>query len=286
MIVTLGITSYNSENTILRAINSAQHQEWSDLEIVVVDDQSTDGSWDTLRALAAMDSRIKLVRHSTNKGVAASRNTIIANASGCFVAFLDDDDVAMVDRIRAQVERTLLYEAASGARLVFCYSERLVIKGENSPVHVKSAIGNASPEPFGPAVADHVLGLPDCGEQFVFGLMGSGTMMARRTTFEAVGRFDEKFRRFEEQDYAIRAALVGAHFISVNRPLITQYLTQRVDKSGSKPLHYALLLRDKHHAYLKQRGLYQASRMFARSDFWGSKSAILGAAFTGHWLMR
>ncbi len=104
-------------------------------------------------------------------------------------------------------------------------------------------------------------------------------MMARREAYLKVGSFDAAFRRCEELDLAIRAAQMGAHFIAVDQPLVTQYKTQSPDKSGMKPLHYALMLRDKHREYLARKGLYHASRMFARSNFWSSKKDKLKSRF-------
>jgi GT2 family glycosyltransferase len=103
--------------------------------------------------------------------------------------------------------------------------------------------------------------------------------MARKSTFEAIGSFDPQFRRCAEWDMAIRASQMGAHFIAVDRPLITQHKTQSEDKSGMKPLYYALMLREKHREYLAKKGLYHASRMFARSNFWGNRKRIFRSRF-------
>lgn len=278
-LITVGITSHNSSETISRAIQSVQKQDWPHFEIVVVDDASNDGTVEVVNSLMIEDQRIRLFEHSSNRGVAATRNTIIDNAKGAFIAFLDDDDEALPTRLQSQYTRLIDYEGRTSAAMIFCYSHRFVAAGKNSPHLSASAIGDRAPEPWGTAVADFLLGLPPSDIKAAWGLMGCGTMMARRSTFQRVGLFDPDFRRFEEQDMAIRAAQMGAHFISVDRPLITQYKTQSEEKSGMKPLHYALMLRDKHRDYLDQRGLYHASRMFARSNFWGNKKHRLKSRF-------
>jgi glycosyltransferase involved in cell wall biosynthesis len=269
--ITIGITCHNASDTIARAVQSALAQGWPEVEVVVVDDCSSDASWAILSTLAAETPRLRIVRHEENKGYPSALNTIMDNATGEFVAIFDDDDDNVSDRLQAQVERITSYEAATGADLVLCYSNRAVVKnGQQRPDHIAKAIGRAGPEPRGPEVADYILGIGAAADR-VWGMFGSCTLMARRTTFQAIGPFDSNFRRCAEWDLAIRAAQMGAHFISVDRPLITQYKTQSADKSGTKPLHYALMLRDKHRDYLDKRGLYLASRMFARSNFWGNK---------------
>lgn len=277
--ITVGITCHNASDTIARAVESALAQDWPELEVVAVDDCSTDGSWDILSELAAREPRLKVVRHEVNKGYPTALNTILAHASGEFLAIFDDDDDNVADRLKAQVERISGYEAATGASLVLCYSNRGVVKnGQTAPDHIARAIGRTGPEPHGSEVADYILGIGATPDR-VWGMFGSCTLMARKSTFAAIGPFDAEFRRCAEWDMAIRAAQMGAHFIAVDRPLITQYKTQSADKAGTKPLHYALMLRDKHRDYLDSKGLYLASRMFARSNFWGNKKRLLKSRF-------
>jgi glycosyltransferase involved in cell wall biosynthesis len=276
--VTVGITCFNAEDTIARAVESALAQEWENLEVIVVDDCSKDGSWAVLCELAASQPQLKTIRHEANKGYPSALNTILEHASGKFVAIFDDDDDHVPDRISAQVERIVEYEQTHGAKLVFCYSNRSVVRREQSAAsHIARAIGRSAPEPNGLAVADFILGI-DAAPGMVWGRFGSCTLMARREVFAAVGPFDPKFRRCAEWDMAIRAAHLGAHFIAVDRPLITQYKTQGADKAGTTPLKYALLLRDKHKAYLDGKGLYHASRLIAHANFHGNKGR--------HWRSR
>jgi glycosyltransferase involved in cell wall biosynthesis len=280
-LITIGATSFNAADTIGRAIDSALSQDWREIEVLIVDDCSTDDSWSLLQSRAAADTRIRILRHEQNTGVAGARQTILDNARGEFLAFFDDDDDNAPDRLAAQYTRIVDYESRTGAGLVFCYCDRAVVKsGQSAPDHIGFAIGRTAPEPHGEMVADFILGV-DAPSPFSWGLAGSCTIMARRSAYLTVGGFDPAFRRCGELDLAIRAALLGAHFIAVNRPLVTMYKTAGPDKAGSIPLKYALLLRDKHRAYLDRRGVYRASRMFARSNFWGNKKQMLKSRFYG-----
>lgn len=270
-LISIGITCFNAESTIERAINSALAQNWPEVEIIVVDDHSTDRSWERLAHLSSVDPRVKVFRHGTNKGYPAALNTILAHAHGEFVAIFDDDDDNVPDRLQAQVKRIVDYEQKSGAELVLCYSNRDVVRGGQTETdHVALAIGRTAPEPSGQEVADFLFGTHTTSGK-VWGMFGSCTLMARRTSFETIGPFDENFRRCAEWDFAVRAAFIGAHFIAVDRSLITMYKTSGSYKAGKKPLKYALLLREKHRSYLDLRGLYQASRFIARSNYYGNK---------------
>ncbi len=96
-LVTIGIAAFNAENTIERAVHSALVQSWRPIEIVAVDDSSIDETWEVLVRMAAIHSELRVYRNQTNGGVAVSRNRILTEARGEFVAFFDDDDESLPD---------------------------------------------------------------------------------------------------------------------------------------------------------------------------------------------
>jgi hypothetical protein len=86
---------YNAQDTIVRAVRSVLDQTHPDLELLLVDDASTDASVDTVRAHLAErggDDRVRFLAHPTNRRAAAARNTGVDAATGDFVAFVDSDD--------------------------------------------------------------------------------------------------------------------------------------------------------------------------------------------------
>ena len=270
-LISIGITCFNAESTIERALKSALTQNWPKIEIIVVDDCSKDKSWEKISNIGRSDPRIKAYRHSSNKGYPGALNTILAHASGKFIAIFDGDDDNRKDRLKAQITRIMDYEEKSQTKLVLCYSNRNVVKGGQASVdHTALAIGRTPPEPNGQEVADYIFGT-DATKGKVWGMFGSCTLMARRVTFDKIGSFDENFRRSAELDYAVRAANIGTHFVAVDQPLITQYKTSGSYKAGKIPLKYSLLLREKHRKYLTKNGYYQASRFIARSNFYANK---------------
>jgi glycosyltransferase involved in cell wall biosynthesis len=267
-LITIGITCYEAEGTIERAVTSALSQTWCDREILIVDDASTDQTVRIIRALERAHPLIRVIRHERNRGCAHARNTIVANARGAVIAFFDDDDESTPSRLEQQYRRLVDYESAHPTATVFCYANRSVVQaGERRRTYQRQGIGRRSPAPSGPMVADYVLGLLKDDGQHCWGMLGSCTLMARTEAFRALGGFDGRFRRCAERDLAIRAALKGAHFISVDAPLVTQYLTLSADK-GSADLQYRLLLVKKHRRYLKEKRSYIGAWCYMHAHFY------------------
>ncbi len=178
-LVSLGITCFNAEDTIARAIHAAGAQDWPNLEILVVDDCSSDGSRAVIEAAAARDPRVRFLPHDHNKGYPGALNTLLRAARGDFIAFFDDDDDSRPDRIARQYDRLTAHEAAHPGKPVFCYANRDVVAiGSDEPAEVTRAIGRRAPEPHGMAVADFLLLLME-QPPYVWGQFGSCTLMTR-----------------------------------------------------------------------------------------------------------
>jgi len=101
-LVSVVIPAYNAEKTIRNAIDSVLGQTMSNLEVIVVDDASTDG---TVHAVEAVDDpRVRLLRSRRNSGPSAARNVGVKSAEGYWVAFLDADDEWVPDRLEHLLE--------------------------------------------------------------------------------------------------------------------------------------------------------------------------------------
>ena len=99
--VSVIIATYNRAALLPRAVNSVLSQIYSDYEIIIVDDCSSDKTQEVIQEFT--DPRIRSIRHKTNQGAAAARNTGIAHARGKYIAFLDDDDECTPNRLADQV---------------------------------------------------------------------------------------------------------------------------------------------------------------------------------------
>ncbi len=268
-LVTIGISCFNAVDTIERAIRSAAAQDWPNTEIVVVDDASTDGSFDKILEIKK-DIPLREIRLAKNAGLSGVLNTIIGVAEGEFIAFFDDDDFSYADRISRSVGRIGSYETATSENLILCFGGRNVIPGgHNRPVHVWEGMGHSSPEPRGPAIADYLLGVSSAA--YVWGAAPCGTLMARASVFQAVGPFDPSIRRADSWDYSIRLGLLGGHCISVPGPVADQHKTDTPDKGGRTDLNMNLALVEKYKPYLVQRRHYWAAIAAAHARFYGNK---------------
>ena len=90
--VSLLIPVYNMEATLDACLDSAEKQTLKEIEIICVDDGSTDRSSEILKCHAARDPRIRLFQHFQNRSTLLARKTAVENASGEYIMFLDPDD--------------------------------------------------------------------------------------------------------------------------------------------------------------------------------------------------
>ena len=259
-LITIGITCYNAENTIARAVGSAIMQSYPRTEIVIVDDCSTDASMAIAEDFIKNHPDARIIRHESNGGPGGARQTILQNAQGEFVVFFDDDDESLPERVQKQYERLVAYESARGATLAACYASgvRRYPNGYEKPLRV---IGMHPVEPSGPAVADYLL-FYRRKKGLCYGGTPTCALMARKSTFDAVGGFDPAFRRIEDIDFAVRLALAGGHFIGCPESLLIQHATESADKAYEKNMKAEIQLADKHKTYLESVNRYDYARLW------------------------
>ncbi len=124
--VSVVIPTYNRSKCIERAIASVLAQTYSNLEIIVVDDGSTDDTARVVEEHARRESRIRLIKHDKKRGAQAARNTGILAAAGQWIAFLDSDD----EWFRHSVATRLKLAEEAGLQIV--HSECYVANGEST----------------------------------------------------------------------------------------------------------------------------------------------------------
>ncbi len=154
-VVSAIIAAFNARRWINLSIESAQSQTLREIEIIVIDDGSTDDTAEMVMKIAEHDSRIHLIQQE-NAGVGAARNTGIRSARGKFIAPLDADDLWQPEKLARQVQR--MEERGEETALVYCWHQWLdedgVELGHESPFTVegmarsaiilRNFIGNAS----------------------------------------------------------------------------------------------------------------------------------------------
>lgn len=236
------IPTYNRANTIVRAIQSVLDQCIGDTEIIVVDDASTDDTERRVRSLD--DERIRYIRHETNRGAPAARNTGIRAATSDLIAFQDSDDEWLPAKLAKQM--ALFQAGGKDVDVVYCgfWRQSLNARTYIPEPQVKQRDGN---------ILQQLL-----GGNFV----STQTLMLRRQCFEKSGLFDEDMPRFQDWELAIRLARHFA-FHLVDEPLVIAYETagniSSNDAAGWRALEMIL---EKHN------DLYQAApKLLSRHIF-------------------
>lgn len=104
MIVSVILPVYNSERYLVQCLDSIVNQTLTDMEIICIDDKSTDNSLQILEKYAQKDSRILIIKNEVNLGIVESRNKGLDLAKGEFIAVMDSDDIAELIRFEIQVD--------------------------------------------------------------------------------------------------------------------------------------------------------------------------------------
>jgi glycosyltransferase involved in cell wall biosynthesis len=168
------VPMFNAERTILATLTSICQQSHQALDIVVVDDGSTDRSASIVAAYAEQDRRIRLFRQP-NAGVAHARNSGAAATDAEFLAFVDADDLWAPSKIALQLR--VLQEGGSSAGLAYCWFAEIDEDGRIFSFKQPDANGR---------VLQRM-----CRNNFV----GNGSsMLVRRSAFERAGQFDPSLR--------------------------------------------------------------------------------------------
>ena len=127
--VTIGIPMYNSEAFIRQALESALIQSYPSIEYLIVDDEGNDDSLKVCNEVLRTSTRredVRIIPHSSNLGVSASRNEIINQAQGDYLFFMDSDDIISRDTILLMMENARRYDA----EIVFGSYEKIETSGE------------------------------------------------------------------------------------------------------------------------------------------------------------
>jgi len=171
------------------ALPAALGQEDVELEVVVVDDGSTDETSGELAALSATDPRLRVLRHEVSRGVSAARNAGLQGARGEWVAFLDDDDLWSPRKLRAQLEAARAQDAS------FAYAGAVALDELGRVLYTYYF-----PEPA--ELATQLL-------RSAVIPAGASNVVVRTELVRDLGGFDERLFHLEDWDLWIRLAAVG-----------------------------------------------------------------------------
>ncbi len=117
------LATYNGEEYLSEQLDSILNQTYGELELLIQDDCSTDGTWDILQKYAKQDSRIQLFKNAANKGIAANFLSLIKKTSGAFIAISDQDDIWELTKLEK------LYQNIGNYSLIYSDSVLIDRKG-------------------------------------------------------------------------------------------------------------------------------------------------------------
>lgn len=207
-LVSVVIPTYNRAYCIERAIRSVINQSYNNLEIIVVDDASTDNTKELVSRI--QDRRIKYISHSQRLGASAARNTGIKMAKGDFVAFLDSDD----EYLPQKIEKNLDFIKNTSWRIGMVASLYYVIEKDN--IHISSE-GYINLKRYIPLLS---------------------TWLIKKEVFSKIGLFNEAIFIGEDAEFFWRFRKKFS-FVFIPDPLVKKYIT--ADRShASKEKIYKL----------------------------------------------
>ena len=126
-LVSIIMPSYNAEDYIAESIESVIHQTYQNWELIITDDRSSDRTPEIVQTYCQKDSRINFIIAEQHTGIAGTRNQCLARVKGRFVAFLDNDDLWVPEKLDKQVRFMLEKDCA------FSYSEYELMKEDGIP---------------------------------------------------------------------------------------------------------------------------------------------------------
>lgn len=197
-LVSVIVPAYESANYLNQAVQSVCSQTYTNYELIVVDD----GSSDDCVAKYDLPANARLIRHESNRGAGAARNTGIKAAKGEYVALMDHDDVWLPHKLETQVA---LLQSKPNAALAYC---RCDVVDQQLTAKIDSRWSEKDPS-------------SDPLRQFLDGcfIRSCSSILIRRSIFDEVGMFDESLTGTDDCEFYMRLA-IDHSFVYDPEPLV------------------------------------------------------------------
>jgi len=222
-LVSVVITTYNRESLLKEAIRSVEQQTYKNIELIVVDDTSEKKHQDFF---SEFNSKITYIHKDSNKGATKSRNIGMKKSKGKYIAFLDDDDLILPEKIEKQV-RILENESFNHVNICITWilDKRFGVERINKT----------------PEVIDHEYILQS------FNLQSTSAYLYRKKALLDINGFDENLVSAHEYDTALRLSR-EAVVISISEPLTIQRQTEgQISENWRRKITGMLQLYSKYH---------------------------------------
>ena len=227
--VSIIIPTYNRESTIKRAIESVLNQTYKDIELIIVDDCSTDNTEDVVKSIE--DSRLKYFKLEKNSGACVARNYGVAIANGEYIAFQDSDDEWYSNKLEEQLNNM----KNNNSDADFCMYKKISDNSETiCPINI--ALNRMNKYGIEKALS--------------YGnFIGTPLLIAKKSIFEKL-KFDENLPRFQDWDFVIKLS----HYYKIsftNKILANTYIQGDSITKNNEKLLKAVEVMSKNEYYYK-----------------------------------
>lgn len=211
-LVTVIVPTKNRLAVLKRAIESVKKQTWKNIEIIIIDEASTDGTKDYLSALQQTDPFVEVIFNTQSIGAAQARNLGIDLAKGEFIAFIDDDDEWMPEKTKKQIDFLNLNK------------EYVAVTSDFLIVHDKGKLGTKT---------KHIPLTIDDQELLCYNFLGGASMcLARTSALKQIEGFNPSLPSCQDWDLWLKLFFVGKIGV-LNEPLV-RYYSHNEDRISSK----------------------------------------------------
>ena len=242
------IPTYNREAVIERSVRSVLQQTYSNLEVIIVDDGSTDNTEQVIAQIR--DERIRYIKQE-NGGASSARNAGVKHATADLIAFQDSDDYWHPDKLEKQMA---YWQQHPECDLIYCAFVTNFANGASPKVPAEGTWGELSGDIFRTLIVNNTI--------------GTGTMLMKKHVFEALGGFDISLECIEDWDFALRVA--EEHLIGyVDEILVDAYRMEGSLSSKTAPFYVVRCqMIAKYHKYLQETGLFNpvVEMLFRRAE--------------------
>ena len=254
----IGILTYNCIDTIGYALHSALNQTENNIEVIIVDDCSTDGTSEFLRKYSQKDARIRLIQNKQNMGAGYSRGVVVEEARGEFLVFFDDDDVSKINRVEQQIKHIEDHGLNTICISRFNHFSNSKFLGPRNPfgfygdfIHPNLANRLVWNEVLRHTAARYLMPQTGIDASFHYAL-GTSLMAGHISAFRRFP-FDERLRRMQDLEFLLRFTASGGSFIQSEEILINIISTETVDKSWNVIFNCSSHILAKHSQELRER---------------------------------
>lgn len=211
--VSVLMATFNDEANVADAIESILKQSYQKFEFLILDDKSTDNTYEIIKNYYSKDARIKIFQNKNNIGLTKSLNFLISKSKGKYIARQDADDSSMVNRLQMQ------YELLENSKYIGC-STRAIVKNTNIKIP-----GISSYLPMGLLVK-------------VKNPIIHGTLMIEKKVLNFLGNYDENF--YYAQDYKLIYNLLknSFSFKRLNSALYSLNMENNISSNYQKEQNY------------------------------------------------